>query len=169
MRKSQAAMEFLMTYGWAILIVVIAILTLAYFGVFDTSKWLGTNTCVLPSGLSCLDHSITFVDDGFGGHQNNLQLKIKNNLGKRIKITGVSIPQYLNKHEDYTGIMPDGGIVIAAGESPLISISDLTNIGNGGAVLPSGTQYKIEFTIELVNTDSSLPHQYQGTIKGKIN
>ena len=30
-RKSQAAMEFLMTYGWAILVVLVAIGALAYF------------------------------------------------------------------------------------------------------------------------------------------
>ena len=34
-RKGQAAMEFLMTYGWAILIVVIAVAALAAFGVFS--------------------------------------------------------------------------------------------------------------------------------------
>jgi len=31
MKKSQAAMEFLMTYGWAILVVLVAIGALAYF------------------------------------------------------------------------------------------------------------------------------------------
>jgi uncharacterized protein (UPF0333 family) len=30
-RKSQAAMEFLMTYGWAILVVLVALGALAYF------------------------------------------------------------------------------------------------------------------------------------------
>jgi len=35
MRKGQAAIEFLVTYGWAILIVLIAIGALAYFGVLN--------------------------------------------------------------------------------------------------------------------------------------
>ena len=34
-KKSQAAMEFLMTYGWAILIVLIVLVALFLFGVFD--------------------------------------------------------------------------------------------------------------------------------------
>lgn len=38
--KSQAAMEFLMTYGWAILIVLIAIGALAYFGVLIPDRYL---------------------------------------------------------------------------------------------------------------------------------
>ena len=37
-RKGQAAMEFLMTYGWAILAAIIAIGVLAYFGVFSPGK-----------------------------------------------------------------------------------------------------------------------------------
>ncbi|MBI1979078.1 MAG: hypothetical protein HYS62_03415, partial [Candidatus Aenigmarchaeota archaeon] len=37
-RKSQAAMEFLMTYGWAILVVLAAIAALAYFGVLSPEK-----------------------------------------------------------------------------------------------------------------------------------
>lgn len=38
-KKGQLAMEFLMTYGWAILASIIAIGVLAYFGVFSPSKF----------------------------------------------------------------------------------------------------------------------------------
>jgi len=41
-RKSQAALEFLMTYGWAILVVLIAIGALAYFGVLSPARFLPT-------------------------------------------------------------------------------------------------------------------------------
>src|SRR3989339_738953 len=57
-RKSQAAMEFLMTYGWAILVVLVAIGALAYFGVLSPDKFLPSK-CTLPSGLACLDHKAT--------------------------------------------------------------------------------------------------------------
>ena len=39
-KKSQAAMEFLMTYGWAILVVLVAIGALAYFGVLSPCSQL---------------------------------------------------------------------------------------------------------------------------------
>lgn len=39
MKKGQAAMEFLMTYGWAILVVLIAIGALAYFGVLSPERF----------------------------------------------------------------------------------------------------------------------------------
>jgi len=39
-KKGQAAMEFLMTYGWAILVVLLCIGALAYFGVLDPRKYI---------------------------------------------------------------------------------------------------------------------------------
>lgn len=38
-KKGQAAMEFLMTYGWAILAAVVVIGVLAYFGVFNPGTY----------------------------------------------------------------------------------------------------------------------------------
>lgn len=49
-RRGQAAMEFLMTYGWAILVVLAAVAALAYFG-------------VLP-GFKDITHSITDGEKG---------------------------------------------------------------------------------------------------------
>ena len=43
MRKGQAALEFLMTYGWAILVVLAAIAALAYFGVLSPDRFLPEN------------------------------------------------------------------------------------------------------------------------------
>ena len=51
MKKSQAAMEFLMTYGWAILVVLVAIAALAYFGVLDPNKFVGeAGKCTVGGG-----------------------------------------------------------------------------------------------------------------------
>ncbi|MBI2545679.1 hypothetical protein HYV81_00700 [Candidatus Woesearchaeota archaeon] len=60
-KKAQAAMEFLMTYGWAILVVLVAIGALAYFGVLNPSKFL-PSSCVVTPGISCDDHRV--VADG---------------------------------------------------------------------------------------------------------
>jgi hypothetical protein len=38
MKKGQGAMEFLMTYGWAIIVVIAAIIALAYFGLIDPGR-----------------------------------------------------------------------------------------------------------------------------------
>ena len=58
-KKAQAAMEFLMTYGWAILIVLIAIGALAYFGVLSPDRFLPEKCAISTgSGIFCDDFSI---------------------------------------------------------------------------------------------------------------
>ncbi len=53
-KKGQAAMEFLMTYGWAILVVLIAIGALAYFGVLNPSRFIGERCSISTgSGIFC--------------------------------------------------------------------------------------------------------------------
>ena len=82
-RRGQAAMEFLMTYGWAILAAIIAIGVLAYFGVFSPGKYAPTATVL----------NVPFYASGsvLDGTNSKVQMEIKNNGGDDIYITNVSI------------------------------------------------------------------------------
>lgn len=52
-KRSQAALEFLMTYGWAILMMLIVIGALAYFDVLNPENFLQPK-CSFPAGIiSC--------------------------------------------------------------------------------------------------------------------
>jgi hypothetical protein len=71
-KKGQAALEFMMTYGWAILVVLAAIGALSYFGVLNPTR-LTPDTCLTTSGFGCLgkpvltDESVAFsVSNGLG-------------------------------------------------------------------------------------------------------
>jgi len=50
--KAQSAMEYLMTYGWAILIIAVVLGALFSLGVFSGSSLLGTS-CVASPGYYC--------------------------------------------------------------------------------------------------------------------
>ncbi|MFT4311744.1 MAG: hypothetical protein ACMXYF_00775 [Candidatus Woesearchaeota archaeon] len=54
LQKGQAAIEFLITYGWAFSIILLALGTLLYTGVFDLSI-VHTNTCEFTSGIICAE------------------------------------------------------------------------------------------------------------------
>ena len=54
--KGQSALEYLMTYGWALVVIVIVIAALFAFGVFNTPK-----NCTQTSGLLIKDYD--FVGD----------------------------------------------------------------------------------------------------------
>ena len=89
-KKSQAALEFLTTYAWAFIIIIIVIGAISYFGVLRPKQIL-PDRCIFTVAFGCqafkIDDSGTF----------NLQLK--NNLGETVDVTGVSL-----KREDDTTI-----------------------------------------------------------------
>ncbi|MCD4666732.1 hypothetical protein K8R47_02895 [archaeon] len=60
-KKAQTAMEYLMTYGWAILIVLIALAALFYLGVFNPST---PNVCTMPAPFTCIDTQVLADDSG---------------------------------------------------------------------------------------------------------
>jgi hypothetical protein len=53
-KKSQAAMEFLMTYGWALLIILLVIAALAYFGMLNPERFL-------PDKVTVSDNRIQII------------------------------------------------------------------------------------------------------------
>ncbi len=53
--KLQSAMEYLITYGWAILILAIALIALFILGVFNSSGATG-QICQINQGFSCLNY-----------------------------------------------------------------------------------------------------------------
>ena len=80
MKRSQAALEFLMTYGWAILIVLIAIGALAYCGVLNPVRFM-PRMCTFVPGISCDDFVVRA--DGTGA------LVLRNGFAKAL--TSVSL------------------------------------------------------------------------------
>ena len=81
-KKGQAAMEFLTTYGWAFLVIIVAVAGLSYFGVFNFSRYLPT-TCSLDSKIEC--------GSAFAVRNSTTALQLRNNDMQAIKITGGTI------------------------------------------------------------------------------
>ncbi|MFH2027836.1 MAG: hypothetical protein ABIJ08_01740 [Nanoarchaeota archaeon] len=82
-RKGQAAMEFLMTYGWAILVVLIAIGALAYFGVLSPEQFL-PEKCLISSGsgLFCEDFTVSGT---------TVTVRVKNILTESVTLSSVAL------------------------------------------------------------------------------
>jgi len=52
--KAQSAMEYLMTYGWAILIISVVLGALYMMGLFNPSTFISSQ-CIFPAEFSCLN------------------------------------------------------------------------------------------------------------------
>ncbi len=75
--KAQSAMEYLMTYGWAVLVIAIIASLLMAFGIFDLGNSSTPNSCVPISGFGCSSPSYTtngvsaVISEGGGSYYNN--------------------------------------------------------------------------------------------------
>ncbi len=142
--KAQAAMEFLMTYGWALLVVLVAIGALAFFGVLSPGQFL-PDQCVLFAGVTCVS---AFAD----ANANELKFIFQNGLGYSmnkfsadIELTGVTAGTYLGPGLANSCVKPATG-------TSTISLVD-------------GTQKNCDFAYNL-NGDTELVQDDK--VKGKI-
>ena len=76
MKKAQAAMEYLMVFGFGIAAVLIVVGTLAFFGVINPSKFM-PERCVIGAGFRCVDFFIRGT---------TLMMKVENTLPKDLTI-----------------------------------------------------------------------------------
>lgn len=130
-KKAQAALEFLTTYGWAFLVILIMIGALSYFGVLDPSKFL-PDKCLFGAGLgSCQEFTVT------PGGTGDILFRLINNFGTAItvastssvSVTGISSPCTTPLLRHSTGIAPVTAFPITnwnASQSMLFNITGCT-------------------------------------------
>lgn len=94
-RRAQSAIEYLSTYGYAFLAVLVTIGALAYFGAFDLSALRGTQ-CTLPPGFVCEDHTLS---DQLTG-QELLVVDIRNNQEVDLSVTQITARSELQDFEN---------------------------------------------------------------------
>ncbi len=111
-KKAQAAMEFLMTYGWAILIVIVAIGSLTYSGVLGGATFLPEKcTISTGSGLFCED---------FAASPGIVILRLRNALPNPVTITEATITQ----GENSCGLTGLQSVTIPASSSTYLTLTD---------------------------------------------
>lgn len=142
--SSQAALEFLMTYGWAILVVIGATAVLAYFGVLSPENFL-PNRCAFPAGLACLDYNVETY---------KVVLVLQNGLGDLITINQVTVSG--NNQQ-----CSDNETIILNNEAKAIITITQCNNGVGDS--------KFDGTINVTYTaEEKLTHSAIGTLKTKV-
>ncbi|MDD5192464.1 MAG: hypothetical protein PHH54_01450 [Candidatus Nanoarchaeia archaeon] len=144
-KKGQAAMEFLMTYGWAILAAVIAIGVLAYFGVFSPGKYI-SNSCVINNPLGC---------DEYGLRVGAIDLVIRNGGGESITISDINVTGCTN-----TGAIP---AIADGGKTSTITVT----CGATGDMI-SGAKVKKDIVITYTKTSGTIAQTTTGTITGRV-
>jgi len=166
-RKGQAAMEFLMTYGWAILAAIIAIGVLAYFGVFSPGKFVPTAT-VLNAPLYANAWNVV-TEAGV----TTLSVEVKNNGGDDITLTAftVSNVDYGGLTSGYTaacdGATTATGTVAPGGTATVDIICDEDD-GTGGIAFTAGETVKADIAVSYEKTTGGLDLTSTGTFASTV-
>lgn len=129
-KRGQAAMEFLMTYGWAILVVLAAIGALAYFGVLNQDQFV-PEKCLLDAGIAC---------DGYKITPSTSKIVMTNGMGRDLVINSIEVGS-CSKVENIT---------FDAGDQITVELSGCTNGDNErkftGDITIGYTEYKTGLT-----------------------
>lgn len=167
-KKGQAAMEFLMTYGWAILVVLAAIGALAYFGVLSPDNLLPERTS-FQAPIPNVDTAAISIDGS-----NNLVIAIafSNSVGQTIdpaaanaKISSLTV--------DGTAYDCDAGVtgtdVASTSNAATFTYTwtcDDTTAFN--AVTMKNKRVKADLSFEYVNSYTGQTKTQSGNINGKV-
>ena len=143
--KGQAAMEYLMTYGWAILVIVIVLAVLLFLNPFKAPE-----TCLFQQpGFSCSDATVPLV---YADSNNNVHIamQISNKMGQPVKIhkvicTTVAIGDVTKDIEGTTLVSPND--LISAGATAnfvtgKLGVIDCYKDSSTAVVLSPNSQFK---------------------------
>ena len=141
-KKAQAAMEFLMTYGWAILVVLAAIAALAYFGVLSPEKFL-PEKCIIEPGIACVSHKV---------EPTKVTLVISNGKGRTFTITNI----------DVGGCSSAFSVEMRSGEDKTFVIGGSCNNGQ------AKDKFKADITLSYTEKDTNLTKTSYGNLNTKV-
>ncbi len=153
-------MEFLMTYGWAIIVVLAAIAALAYFGVLSPGSLLPERT-TFGAPIQSLDNAVIRASD------NTVTLALTNNLGSRLSVDAVATDGDCTGSTTEIDHNLDGTFVAVAGQ-------DIPNGANFqleitcSENLQSGDRFSSDITITYTNQASGLARPHQGSVQGRV-
>ena len=152
-KKSQAAMEFLMTYGWAILIILLIVGVLFSLDIFNPKA---PNNCISVSPIACYD--IKLDESGL----------IEITLGSSDTDTSVLNKITLNSPQSAECTIIEGGNP-GNNDIPLDGKSKLNCLFPSGSVeLNAGTRFDGNTEISYVLSGGSSEHKLNIKFSGTI-
>jgi hypothetical protein len=144
MKKGQTALEYLITYGWAILIILVVLAVLWYYDVFNPGKWAG-ETRYCPADFEMLGATLS----GAGSVNGTLTLVLGNKVGNQITLNTITVAG------DLTGTVSPGSTLGPGGQTSAIAITvaDMTGYSAGDLVQMTATVAFTDNQLSLNDTE----------------
>jgi len=159
-KKGQAALEFLTTYGWAFLVILVMIGALAYFGVLNPQNRL-PEKCFVGPGFGCTGQTAETTED-------TVRAMIINNYGSDLSLKNITvvsstpfdIDESTGKNITVGGELVGGTIWKANAIKEVIFYLD-------GALTP-GERASIVFTIAFDPASEEYDKTAEGEVTAKV-
>ncbi len=158
MKKGQAALEYLLTYGWAILIIIIVGASLYSLGVFSPGQWTGRRQ---TGFVQFRPNDFKLDDDG------DLIIVFNNQVGKRVEIQSINAT-YRGSPCDFDAVY-SGEIYTSTTEAldiaPGIQYWTILDCATSADI---GASYTIDVNFHYLDPESGLSHIDSGTLFGAV-
>lgn len=146
-KKAQAALEYMVTYGWAFLVIIASIGVLAYFGFLNPNKYIPDN-CDFGEQLKCVDH---FIDADADGNNGRILLRFQNNFEEDINVSSIYPIDRAVTMSDYT--------VISKGSIARVEI----DVGGTETIFP-GDKERFTFILTFKRAGGTIEHNITGLV-----
>lgn len=156
LKKAQAAMEFLVTYGWAFVVVLVMVGALSYFGVLDPSSMTQDRANLGASGI--------FVEDMIV-QSDGVTLMLRNAAGKTLYDLKVGM-QHCSKDENVYSYSPSVP-TLAADSVIAVKLGCHESAGYQYAY-DKGTKVNTVLRLSMKVLPDGLTHIYNGEIKFNV-
>lgn len=157
--RLQSAMEYLMAYSWAVLVIAIVLVVLFAIGLFSPGSLISSQ-CVLPAGLSC--PGISLATNGL------LWVNLLQVTTTPINITALGCNAnntVAHMYLPYNPSAPNNQIKLLIGANYTFGVSCWAgaNILN----IPAGTSFRGFMIVNYTDTTSGFPHTVIGQVAVK--
>ncbi len=151
--KLQSAMEYLITYGWAILVIAVVLAALDMLGVFNPATF-AKSFCIFESGLNC-ESAVMFTNG-------TVNVNVQQYTSSPINITSINCntnPSYF-----YNSIAPN--TILTIGDNYSFSVQCYSN--STLVAKPLGDIFNGYITVNYTDTLSGFPHSNQAHVLLKV-
>ena len=164
LKKGQAALEFLTTYGWAFLVILVMIGALAYFGVLDPSNFVA-DRCVMGSPLSCEGQNYVLWGE-------NASIQVRNVLNVPLVFTNFTYQTSYNdgfvecsNNMSWVNSEPAGSNLISRDSRAILTCVMNTS---GLQQFTPGTKERVRFDISYHTGDPAFPKSLSGEVYSTV-
>ncbi len=140
-KRGQGALEFLMTYGWALAVLLVSLGSLVFYFGFDSNSF-ASETCFLGPGLGCSDMVV---------HEDSITVSVRNSLGK-----------------DMTSFSVASDSCTVASDNPRVDNGDEVLLTMSGCSFTAGDLIEESLDVSYTFLDSNLDHVKDASLTGVV-